>query len=56
MISRLHVKVMALFLLALLLPLGVGFFSLHTADSAIIRMVLNQLENVANDNPVEVDR
>ena len=57
MVSGLRVKVMALFLLASLLPLGsIGLLSLHTANSAMTDMVLDQLENVANDKSALLEK
>ncbi|MBU2578050.1 HAMP domain-containing protein [Patescibacteria group bacterium] len=48
--NNLQTKVMVLFLLLALIPLGaVGLFSIKTAEDLIVEMVNSQLQNVADD-------
>lgn len=56
-LNKLHFKVMLLFLLVSIVPLGiVSVFSVRTADELITNMVTNQLENVADDKADLLDR
>ena len=55
--NNLQVKVMLLFLVVALVPLGiVGIFSIRTAEELIVNMASNQLENVANDKVALLER
>ncbi len=56
-LNRLHVRVMLLFMIVSIVPLGVvSVFSVHTADELITNMVTSRLENVANDKRDLVER
>ncbi|GAB4349980.1 MAG: hypothetical protein Kow0099_33320 [Candidatus Abyssubacteria bacterium] len=55
--DNLQVRVMLLFLLISLVPLGVvGAFSVRTAEELIMNLVSNHLENVADDKAALLER
>lgn len=57
LINNLRIKVMLLFLMVALVPLGiVAAFALESASDLIMNMVSNQLENVANDKAALLER